>query len=791
MTNQNREHAVTERIEFHVRTAFLEEADTIAIESMIDLAASQGHRAIGIVGENAVRAFPAAEKKAKQAGLLPIFGIRASITDEEGRRFSCTAYAQNETGKKQLFKLVSLSLTAEEGTLSKASVEALRGGLILTGGDAGSELFETVFHRSREEAEALARFYDVLVICPLSAYQREYAGQGLVYSYVELEEAVRSICAIGEKLGIRVIAVGNVDGCSKQSEAPFYTTEQLLQEFAYLGENKAYEVVVTNTNEVADRFEAYELFPAQLQLPAISDGDQRIRSLCYSRAEARYGSPLPDTVHSRLERELLAIVRYRFAAPYLIATQVVKQSLSDGFMVGTRGSVGSCLTAYLLGLSEINPLAPHYVCPSCTYSEWERSETVRSGYDLQDKSCPRCSANMDGDGHDIPCETFLGIHLNKVPDIDLNVAVEYQARAQDLLKEIFGENRVFMAGTSKGGRHLGGIIILPDGREAEELTPLQPTELEGRTGWRQTHFDYRLLEHNVLKLDILRHDHPSLMRLLRELTGVEPASIPTNDPNVLELFRSTAPLGVSEELLRTSVATYGIPEMGTPFVREMLKEALPSTFYDLLQISGLSHGTGVWEGNAQELLRSGACTLQSVIALRDHIMQDLIAHGMESELAFKITESVRKGKGVPDEWAVQMQACGMPDWYVRSCRQIQYLFPKAHAVSYVISAIRSAYFKLYYPQEFYAAYFTVHEEEVDYDVISRGYEAILEKLIDLEQKKQPGESNGRYLERRTWEVALEMTARGFRLKKGQGGLFDVADSKRSIAVPAAITAVKA
>lgn len=788
-SNVRRDDAITKRVEFHVHSTFRSEENVLPVESILEQASKWGHRAIGIIGQGGVRSFLAVEKKAKQANLLPIYGIQATIVDEEGHPFECSVYANNPRGKKHLFKLVSLSLCAEDHNLSKTSLEALRDGLLILSGSAGSELFEAVLSQSREDAEARARFYDVLAIHPVPVYKQYLAGKGLACSDMELQAAIRSMCEIGEKLGIDVIAVGDVDACNPQSGTPFYTTDDMLGEFEHLGKDKAYEIVVVNTNKLADRFEAYNLLPDHRLFPVIQDGDRLVRSICYDAAENKYGNPLPDVVKDRLERELLPIVQNGFAAPYLIAAQVVKQSLSDGFMVGTRGSVGSSLTAYFIGISEINPLPPHYGCPACTYSEWGRNGTAKVGFDLPDKVCPQCGDNMKGDGHDIPCEMFLGLSLDKAPDIDLNLAVEYQERAHDCLKEWYGHNNVFFAGTMADGRHPGGLIIMPDGVEMEEVTPVQYTGQRGSGKWRQTHFDYHHIDHIVLKIDLLQHEDPSMMRLLHDLTGVDPAAIPLNDPKVLRVFRSIEPLGVNEEQVRTKVATYGIPEMGTPFVRKMLEETQPSTFYDLLQISGFSHGTGTWEGNARELIRSEVCTLQKAIGLRDNIMLELIAYGMEAGLAFQISENVRKGKGIPGDWLDEMKSCGLPDWYVDSCQKINYLFPKAHAVSYVISAIRYAYYKLYFPLEFYAAYFTVRGKTIDFEVCSQGHEAILEKLVQMEEQAENRPEHSGI--RTSLEVALEMTARGFQFKKGNDGRYDVTDTVRSLAVPAAQPAAKA
>lgn len=775
-----RDDAAMKRVEFHVRSTFNAVEKVIPVETIIEEAAKLRHRAIGIVGQDGARSFIAAEKKAKQAGLLPIFGIRAAIVNEKGRTFECIVYAKNLEGKKHLFKLVSHLLCAEEGKIPQSSIEGLRKGLIISSGGAGSGLLESVLHQSLEEAESIARFCDVLEINPVPAYKEYLPRAGRAYSDAELETANRKICDIGEKLSIEVIAAGNVNEHNGQRES-LDTTDEMLQQFEHLGTAKAYEVVVTNTNKLADRFETYPLIPDRRLFPVIEQGDSTIRSLCYDAAESRYGNPLPRVVVDRLDRELHAIIDNGFVAPYLIAAQVVNKSISDGYLVGARGSVGACLTAYLLGITEINPLMPHYVCPHCQYSEWFTSSEVKNGFDLPPKPCPQCSSPLQSDGHDIPCEMFLGLNLDKSPDIDLNVAAEYQEKAHDYLKELYGEHNVFHAGMRNDERHPGGVIIMPEDVDIEEVTPFQCSSHEEERGGLQTHFDYHDIDPIVFKLDILQHDDPSLMRLLRDLTGVDPAAIPLNDPQVLQLFRSTAPLGVSEELIRTPVGTYGIPEMGSPFVRRMLEETQPSAFHDLLQISGLSHGTGVWEGNARELIRSEACTLQTAIALRDNIMLDLISHGLEKDLAFKISEDVRRGNGIATEQVEMMKAYGLPEWYIDSCQQIKYMFPKAHAVSYVISAVRNAFYKLYYPLEFYAAYFTIHQESIDAALCPQGYEAVLNQLLRMEEQADP--HSGHTYDMMSLEVALEMSSRGLYFKLGEGGGFYISDSDRSIAIP--------
>jgi DNA polymerase-3 subunit alpha (Gram-positive type) len=754
------------------------------------------------------------------------------------RPFHCGIYALNAVGKKNLFKLISISHTDyfhKVACVPRSKLIELREGLLVMSGCEKGELFETVLNKSLEEAEAVAEFYDVLEIQPLDFYLH-LLDKGLVRSRAELEEALRNICRIGEKLGKPVVATGNVHyltpreklfrdvtihgitGFSplkdqRKPDAHLRTTKEMLEAFAFLGPEKAYEVVVRNPSELADRFEPFEMFPKKggptdngLFSPIIEGADEEIRTKCYAKAIEMYGDPLPEIVSARLEKELKPIIQYGFSANYLISERLVKKSNEDGYLVGSRGSVGSSVVATFLGISEVNPLPAHYLCRNrdCRYSEWITDGSVPSGFDLPDKPCPKCGTMMRGDGQDIPFETFLGFKGDKVPDIDLNFSGEYQPHAHNYTKVLFGEKNVFRAGTigtvaektgygfakkyqedhglswrnaeltriamgvtgvkRSTGQHPGGIVVVPDYIEVEDITPVQYPADDTSSEWKTTHFDYHAFDENLLKLDILGHDDPTMMRMLQDLTGVDPTTIPMNDPKVMSLFNSVEALGVTPEQIRTPVATYGVPEMGTRFVRQMLEETKPSTFADLLQISGLSHGTGVWLGNAQELIRNGTCTIKTVIGCRDDIMLYLIYKGgMDASLAFKITESVRKGKGLTPEWIEEMKRCGVPQWYIDSCLRIEYMFPKAHASAYVISAVRTAYFKLYYPIEFYATYYSVRAADFDVDLFCQGYDAILKTLIEIENKGFQATTKEKNMIS-ILEMGLEMTARGFKFK---------------------------
>ncbi|SEN33567.1 PolC-type DNA polymerase III [Paenibacillus sp. OV219] len=747
------------------------------------------------------------------------------------RPFHCCIYALNGTGKKNLFKLISMSHTQHfkrVATIPKSKLSDLREGLLIISGCEKGEFFEAVMNKSVEEAEEVALYYDVLEIQPVTFYMH-LVEKGFVASRAEIEQAIRRVCEIGDKLGKPVIATGNVHYLQQRDklfrditihgitgfsplkdiqkpDAHFRTTKEMLEEFAFLGEARAYEVVIKNTSELADRFEEYSMFPPKLFVPILEGADEEMRTTCYDTARLLYGEPIPEVVVERLERELVPITKAGFAANYLISARLVKKSNADGYLVGSRGSVGSSVVATFLGISEVNPLPAHYTClnEACKYSEFFLDGSYPSGFDLPNKICPNCEKPLKGEGQDIPFETFLGFKGDKVPDIDLNFSGEYQPIAHNFTKEMFGPENVFRAGTigtvaektaygfakkyeeSYGkkwrgaelarlangctgvkrstGQHPGGIVVVPDYIEVEDVTPVQFPADDQNAEWKTTHFDYHAFEDNLLKLDILGHDDPTMMRMLQDLTGVDPTTIPMNDPKVMSMFSSTEALGVMPDRIRSTVATYGVPEMGTKFVRQMLDETKPQTFADLLQISGLSHGTGVWLGNAQELIKNRTCTIKTVIGCRDDIMLFLIYKaGMDAGLAFKITESVRKGKGLTPEWIEEMKRCKVPQWYIDSCLKIEYMFPKAHAAAYVISAVRTAYFKLYYPIDYYATYFSIRAEDFDLELLCQGYEAIGRRLGEIEAKgftATPKEKNSISL----LEMALEMTARGFTFK---------------------------
>ncbi|WP_053083767.1 PolC-type DNA polymerase III [Rubeoparvulum massiliense] len=740
------------------------------------------------------------------------------------RPFHCNIYALNKKGLKNLYKLISMSHIQyfhRVPLIPRSQLQALREGLLVISGCDDGELFETVLNKSVEEAEGVAHFYDVLEIQPPANYLH-LVDKGLVQSVHHLEQAMATICSIGEKLGKPVIATGNVHylrpvdkiyrdilihgitGFSplkkqRKPDVHFKTTTEMLNDFQFLGEEKAYETVVTNTRQLAQRFEEIQIIPDDLYTPRIEGSEEEIREMSYAHAKAMYGDPLPEIVEKRLEKELHSIISNGFSVIYLIAQKLVKKSIDDGYLVGSRGSVGSSFVATMTGITEVNPLPPHYICPQCQHSIWFTKGEYGSGFDLPDQDCPQCGTRMKGEGHDIPFETFLGFKGDKVPDIDLNFSGDYQPQAHNYTKVLFGEDYVYRAGTigtvaektaygyvkkyeeeygkhyrkaevarlasgcagakRSTGQHPGGIIVVPDYMDIHDFCPIQYPADDLNSEWRTTHYDFHSIHDNVLKLDILGHDDPTVIRMLQDLTGIDPKTIPVHDEKVISIFSSTEALGVTPEQIRSNVGTLGLPEFGTRFVRQMLEDTNPSTFAELVQISGLSHGTDVWLNNAQDLVRSGI-PLKQLVCCRDDIMIYLISRGLEPSLAFKIMEAVRKGRGLQPEWIDEMKVHDVPDWYVGSCQKIKYMFPKAHATAYVLMAFRIAYFKVYYPIYYYATYFSVRADEFDVPLVRLGSSAIRKRIEEIEQKGNEASPKEKGL-LTALEVALEMCERGF------------------------------
>ncbi|MDR7072178.1 PolC-type DNA polymerase III [Fictibacillus barbaricus] len=748
---------------------------------------------------------------------------------QRSRPSHCILLAASQTGLKNLYRLVSeshLSYFYRTPRIPRSRLSKLREGILVGSACDKGEVFEGMMQKPMEEVEKIASFYDYLEIQPPSNYYHLIEKE-LVQDEMNLREILGNIVKLGEKLDKPVVATGNVHYLNPEDaiyrkilissqgganplnrqtlpEVHFRTTDEMLDLFAFLGEETAEKVVIENTNQIADSIADIKPIPDDLYTPKIEGADEEIRSMSYNMARSIYGEDLPELVEKRLEKELTSIIGHGFAVIYLISHKLVKKSLIDGYLVGSRGSVGSSFVATMTEITEVNPLPPHYVCPSCKESHFFNDGSVGSGFDLPDKECPACGVLYKKDGQDIPFETFLGFKGDKVPDIDLNFSGEYQPRAHNYTKELFGEEYVYRAGTIgtvaektaygyvKGyasdhnltirsaevdrlvsgctgvkrttGQHPGGIIVVPDYMDIYDFCPVQYPADDSSSEWKTTHFDFHSIHDNLLKLDILGHDDPTVIRMLQDLSGIDPKTIPASDTEVMKIFSGPEVLGVTEEQILCKTGTLGIPEFGTKFVRQMLEETKPSTFSELVQISGLSHGTDVWLNNANELIANGTCVLKDVIGCRDDIMVYLIYKGLDPSLAFKIMESVRKGKGLPDEWIEEMKNNDVPDWYIGSCLKIKYMFPKAHAAAYVLMAVRIAYFKVHYPIFFYAAYFTVRADDFDIEAMIRGSKAIRTKIEEISAKGLDASTKEKNLQT-VLELGLEMCERGLSFQK--------------------------
>ncbi|MDU7159747.1 MAG: PolC-type DNA polymerase III, partial [Staphylococcus epidermidis] len=686
------------------------------------------------------------------------------------------------------------------------------------------ELFTAVIQKDQSEVEKIAKFYDFIEVQPPALYQ-DLMDRELIRDNETLTQIYKRLIDAGKSANIPVIATGNAhylyehDAIARKiliasqpgnplnrstlPEAHFRTTDEMLDDFHFLGEEKAYEIVVTNTNELANKIEKVVPIKDKLFTPRMDGANEEIRELSYSNAKKLYGEDLPQIVIDRLEKELDSIIGNGFSVIYLISQRLVKKSLDDGYLVGSRGSVGSSFVATMTEITEVNPLPPHYICSHCKTSEFFDDGSVGSGFDLPDKKCPTCGNELIKEGQDIPFETFLGFKGDKVPDIDLNFSGEYQPNAHNYTKVLFGEDKVFRAGTIgtvaektafgfvkgylndqgihkrgaeidrlvKGctgvkrttGQHPGGIIVVPDYMDIYDFTPIQFPADDQSAAWMTTHFDFHSIHDNVLKLDILGHDDPTMIRMLQDLSGIDPKTIPVDDKETMQIFSGPESLGVTEDEILCKTGTFGVPEFGTGFVRQMLEDTKPTTFSELVQISGLSHGTDVWLGNAQELIRQGICDLSSVIGCRDDIMVYLMYAGLEPSMAFKTMEFVRKGRGLTDEMVEAMKENNVPDWYLDSCRKIKYMFPKAHAAAYVLMAVRIAYFKVHHPLYYYAAYFTIRASDFDLITMIKDKTSIRNTVKDMYSRYMDlGKKEKDVLT--VLEIMNEMAHRGFRLQ---------------------------
>ncbi len=747
-----------------------------------------------------------------------------------------TLLAKNDIGRINLYRLVSLSHTEYYNKIPRIPKSLLikyREGLILGSACSNGELFQALLrNESEEKLGSIVDFYDFLEIQDSkNNLHMVESDRYSISSEEDIREINKEICRLGKTYEKLVVATGDVHFLNPKDEVyrrilmygkgferadkqpPLYlkTTKEMLKDFEYLGQSKAYEVVVTNSNKIAAMVENIIPVRPDKCAPVIENSDEMLRAACYEKAYEQYGNPLPKLVEARLERELNSIIKNGFAVMYIIAKKLVEKSNSDGYLVGSRGSVGSSFAAYTSGITEVNPLPPHYYC-TCKYVDFDSEEVKQyvgmAGCDMPDKVCPLCGNKLKKDGFDIPFETFLGFKGDKEPDIDLNFSGEYQSNAHDYTEVLFGKGHTFRAGTvstlqfktaygyvknyyeehgerkrkceiarlSNGcvgirrttGQHPGGIIVLPHGEEIYSFTPVQRPANDVNSKTVTTHFDYHAIDHNLLKLDILGHQDPTMIRMLQDITGIDPVKdIPLDSKETMSLFKDTSALGISpDDIMGCKLGALGVPEFGTDFAMQMLIEAKPEGLSDLVRIAGLAHGTDVWLGNAQTLIKEGTATIRTAICTRDDIMIYLIEKGIEEGVSFKIMEAVRKGKGLKPEEEEIMRKAAVPKWYIDSCKKIKYMFPKAHAAAYVMMAWRIAYCKIFYPLAYYSAYFTIRASSFSYEIMCFG-KARLEEYIAQYQKKQETSSASAKDEDtfKDMRIAQEMYARGFEFEE--------------------------
>ncbi|ACB85022.1 PolC-type DNA polymerase III [Natranaerobius thermophilus] len=813
------------RIELHAHTRMSTLDATCSATELVETAADWGHKAIAITDHGVVQSFPEAFEAAQEKGIKVLYGVECYLVEDEDNykdtSYHCIVIAKNKQGLQDLYRLISeshLYYFYRFPRIPKKRLSEVRENLLIGSACERGEVIQALLNgKSSAELEEIAGYYDYLEIQP--AGNNEFLiRKGVYESQEDLHNLIKEVVKLARKIDKPFCATSDVhflhpwdknyrkilmagQGFDDLSQPPLYmkTTDEMLTEFDFLGEEDAYKAVIECPDQIQNQVDELVPVPQDLYTPHIPGAEDQITEMAYSKAKQLYGEPLPEIVKTRLEEELKSIVDQGYAVIYLISHKLVKKSLEDGYLVGSRGSVGSSLVATMCDITEVNPLPPHYMCPNCQHSEFIQDGSVGSGVDLRDKNCPHCNTDMNKDGYDIPFAVFMGFHGEKVPDIDLNFSGEYQPIAHEYTEELFGKEHVFKAGTIgtiaektafgfvKGyvndngincrqsevnrlvsgctgvkrttGQHPGGLMIVPEGHDIHEFCPIQRPADDTKTEVMTTHFDYNAISDRLLKLDILGHDVPTIIYMLESITGLDPLKIRLDDPDTIKIFSSPEPLGVGPEDIDCQVGTLGIPEFGTRFVRQMLEDTKPQTFSELIRISGLSHGTDVWLNNAQDIIAEGIAELGDVISTRDDIMVYLMYKGVDKKDAFTIMEKVRKGKGLSDELKNTMKEAGVPDWYLDSCLKIKYLFPKAHAVAYTMMSFRIAYYKVFYPEAFYATFFSVKTEDFNSNMIVKGLDAVDEQIKYVEERgvsATPKEKS----ELVVLEVAREMFQRG-------------------------------
>ncbi|WP_315452277.1 PolC-type DNA polymerase III [uncultured Selenomonas sp.] len=838
---QREDTAEVKRVELHAHTKMSALDAVVPPKVLVETAARWGWPAVAITDHGVVQAFPEAMNtaralKKKGTDIKIIYGMEGYLLDkpEDRRAHHIIFLAQNKTGLYNLYRLVSLSHiryfrgTKKRGRpcIPRAVLQQYRAGIIVGSAcEAGELIRGIVAGRPDEELEEIAKFYDFLEIQPIHNNDfLKFDQRFPMQTDEDLRDINRKVDALARKLDKMLIATCDVHFLNPEDavyramiqkangyndadrQPPLYlrTTDEMLAEFDYLGAERAYECVVTNPRKIADMVEHFLPIPDELYAPTVPGADREIQEMSYARARKLYGENLPKVVSDRLELELKPILKHGFSALYIIAQRLVKKSNDDGYLVGSRGSVGSSFVATMIGVTEVNPLPPHYRCRHCQYNEFRDDGSVGSGFDLPSMDCPVCGTPLTKDGHNIPFAVFLGFDGDKVPDIDLNFSGDYQPTAHKYTEVLFGKMNVFRAGTISGlqdknafgyamryyedmgetkgrayiehmmrgcmgvkattGQHAGGIMVVPRDMDVHYFTPIQRPANNMESDTLTTHFDYHSISERLVKLDILGHDDPTVIKMLEELTHRDPETIPFDDPATMSIFTSTEALGITPEELGANMGTYGIPEFRTSFTQKMIDDSNPDCFADLVRISGFSHGTNVWLGNAQDLIKAGTSTLKDAISARDDIMNYLMQNGIEPLLSFKTMENVRKGKGIAPDVVEKLRTGGIPEWYIDSCQKIKYLFPRAHATAYVMMGYRIAFCKVHYPLAYYAAYFSIRADEFDANIISKGKDAIKAAIdgLNAEAREHRGKLDNKKQDILiVLQLAWEMYLRGF------------------------------